>query len=217
MDAELKLRIIRKASELFLAHGIRAITMDFIATETGISKRTLYEIFADKDSLLIKTLEYQEEQNGKEREESAKNCSSSFEFCLKEYERVIHRIRRVNRNYMRDLQKYHPKVAVHFEKNREANMKRMIENTEKGMEEGYIRPELNSKILALLLQAQLEILISSDVVEKNQLSFLEVFETIVMNYARAIATAEGLALLEEHLRKKIDVLSDMNDDKNDYK
>lgn len=202
MDAELKLRIIRKASELFRAHGIRAITMDFIATETGISKRTLYEIFADKDSLLIETLEYQEEQNGKERKELAKTCSSSFELCLKEYERVIHGIRRVNRNYMRDLQKYHPKVAVYFEKNREANMKRMMENTEKGMAEGYIRPELNSKILALLLQAQLEILISSDVIEKNQLSFLDVFETIVMNYARGIATAKGLALLEEHLSKR---------------
>lgn len=201
MDAELESRIVRKASELFQLHGIRAVTMDFIATEIGISKRTLYEVFADKDTLLIKTLEYQEEQNSRERAELAKTCSSSFELCLKEYERVIRGLRRINRNYMRDLQKYHPKVAVYFEKSREANRKRMIGNTEKGMEEGYIRPELNSKILALLLQAQLEVLISSDVVESNHLSFLEVFETIVTNYARGIATPKGLALLEKYLNK----------------
>ena len=201
MDAELELRIVKRASELFQKHGIRAVTMDFIATEIGISKRTLYEIFSDKDALLIRTLEYQEERKERERTELAKTCSSSFELCLKEYERTIRGIRRVNRNYMRDLQKYHPKVAVYFEKQRGDVRKRMIENTEKGMKEGYIRKDLNSRILALLLQAQLEVLLSSDVIESNHLSFLEVFETIVMNYARGIATPKGLALLEEHLAK----------------
>lgn len=203
MDAELEQRIIRKASEMFRMHGIRAVTMDFIATEVGISKRTLYELFTDKDTLLIRTLEYQEELNRQERAELAKDCLSSFELCLREYERVIHGLRKTNRNYMRDLQKYHPKVAVYWDKNREANRERMIEITEKGIAEGYIRPELNSKILALLLMAQLEMLMSSDdVIEKNHLSFVEVFETIVMNYARGIATPKGMALLEEHVNRK---------------
>lgn len=74
MDAELELRIVKRASELFQKHGIRAVTMDFIATEIGISKRTLYEIFSDKDALLIRTLEYQEERNERERTELAKTC-----------------------------------------------------------------------------------------------------------------------------------------------
>ena len=46
--AELRDRIIVKATEAFTAHGIKSITMDDIATSLGISKRTLYEVFEDK-------------------------------------------------------------------------------------------------------------------------------------------------------------------------
>ena len=63
MDTELEQMIVKRASELFLMHGIKSITMDFIAGDVGISKRTLYEVFRDKDALLLKTLAYQEEKS----------------------------------------------------------------------------------------------------------------------------------------------------------
>lgn len=49
---ELRDRIIVKATEAFTLHGIKSITMDDIATSLGISKRTLYEVFEDKETLL---------------------------------------------------------------------------------------------------------------------------------------------------------------------
>lgn len=202
MDVELKKRIIDKASELFRLHGIRSVTMDTIAHETGISKRTLYENFADKDALLLATLEYQEERNQKERQELAKQCSSSLELNLKEYERVSRGLRVLNRNYLSDLHKYHPKVALFWEKNRQAGMERMVAIIEEGMKDGYIRTGLNSKLLALLLRVQLEVLLTSGEIEENDFSFSEVFETIVMNYARGIATPKGVELLEKYTEDK---------------
>lgn len=202
MDAELEKRIVGRASELFLMHGIKSVTMDFIAREAGISKRTLYEVFRDKDALLLKTLVYQEEQNRQERAKVASNCQNSFELSLKEYERISQGIRRVNRNYIRDLKRYHPKIAAFLEENRRGQMERMIEITEEGIREGYIRPELNSRILALLLRVQLEMMMSSEEIEKNNFSFAEVFETIVMNYARGIATSKGLELIDRYMEKK---------------
>ena len=53
---ELKDRIIETASEAFTAHGIKSITMDDIAASLGISKRTLYEVFQDKESLLTQCI-----------------------------------------------------------------------------------------------------------------------------------------------------------------
>lgn len=202
MDAELEKRIVGRASELFLMHGIKSVTMDFIAREAGISKRTLYEVFRDKDALLLKTLIYQEEQNRQERAKVASNCQNSFELSLKEYERISQGIRRVNRNYILDLKRYHPKIAAFLEENHRGQMERMIEITEEGIREGYIRPELNSRILALLLRVQLEMIMSSEEIEKNNFSFAEVFETIVMNYARGIATPKGLELIDRYMQKK---------------
>lgn len=202
MDAESEQRIIKRASELFLMHGIKSVTMDFIAGEVGMSKRTLYEIFGDKDTLLLKTLEYQEAQNNLERDKLAQKCTNSFELSLMEYRRVYEGIRNVNRNYLRDLQRYHPKVASFWEERRRASMEKMIKSTEKGIEEGYIRPELNSRILALLLRVQLEVMTGSEEIEKNHFSFADVFETIVMNYARGIATPKGLELIGRYTDKE---------------
>lgn len=65
MYTALEQRIIAKASELFLLHGIKAVTMDFLATEMGISKRTLYERFKDKETLLRKTWSIRMKRVGK--------------------------------------------------------------------------------------------------------------------------------------------------------
>ena len=201
MYSPLVQRIISKASELFLLHGIKAVTMDFLATEMGISKRTLYERFKDKETLLRKTLEYQDEKSRQEREKLAKECTNPLELNLMEYKVISDSLRRINRNYIRDLQKYHPQIADYFTKKRETDMEKVVSVMEKSIQEGYIRAELNPRILALLLRVQLETLIYSEEIEKNHFSYPEVFETIVLNYARGIATPKGLKLIEDFMEK----------------
>ena len=56
MNKELRNRIIDKAAVLFTRHGIKSVTMDYIASQMGISKRTLYENFKDKDQLLLECI-----------------------------------------------------------------------------------------------------------------------------------------------------------------
>lgn len=201
MYAELEQRIIAKASELFLLHGIKTITMDYLAAEMGISKRTLYEKFTDKETLLLKTLEYQETKAGEERARLAGEFTNPLELNLMEYKSISDSLRRVNRNYMRDLQKYHPQIADFLAKKREADMERVVQVMEKSIQQGYIRAELNPRILALLLRVQLEVLIHSEEIEKNRFSYTDVFETIVLNYARGIATPKGLKQIEEFVEK----------------
>lgn len=196
---DLEKRVIIRASELFVLRGIRVVTMDDVAMETGISKRTLYEIFKDKDGLLLKTVQHQEQVMAQEADELAKSCSNSFELNLKLYEKTLNRLRRVNPNYISDLQRYHPKVYTIYEKKKEENMRDNTRLTEQGMKEGYVRTELNSEILTLLLHTQLEVMASTGVFN-GKFTFAEVFETIVMNFARGVATPKGLALLEKYIR-----------------
>ena len=74
--------------------------------------------------------------------------------------------------------------------------------TEEGIREGYVRPELNGRLLALILQAQFEILMNFEKIEEYNFSFSEVFETIVINFARGMATQKGLELVDNYLSKK---------------
>ena len=125
----------------------------------------------------------------------------SSELNLMEYKVISDSLRRINRNYIRDLQKYHPQIADYFTKKRETDMEKVVSVMEKSIQEGYIRAELNPRILALLLRVQLETLIYSEEIEKNHFSYPEVFETIVLNYARGIATPKGLKLIEDFMEK----------------
>lgn len=60
MNTELQQRIIKQATRMFLCNGIKSVTMDMIASQLGISKRTLYENFKEKNELLLACLESQE-------------------------------------------------------------------------------------------------------------------------------------------------------------
>jgi len=53
-----KEKILQRTGELFRMMGMKSLTMDFIAADLGISKRTLYELFSDKDSLMLHTIDY---------------------------------------------------------------------------------------------------------------------------------------------------------------
>ncbi|HIU54190.1 MAG TPA: TetR/AcrR family transcriptional regulator [Candidatus Gallibacteroides avistercoris] len=201
MDAKVKERVIRIATDLFLRYGIKAITMDYIAGQLGMSKRTLYEIFKDKDSLLLSCVQHVDEERVKEVEEIKKKTTNSIELFLSVYQRSLQKLRCTNQNYFSDLKKYHPSVFVYYEANKEKNLQNFIMLLEQGMNEGYIRKELNVEIISFLLSAQLELLIKSNDIYLNKYSFMEVFETIVMNFVRGIATPKGVAFIDEFVNR----------------
>ncbi len=201
MDANVKERVIQTAANLFVRHGIKAITMDYIAGQMGMSKRTLYENFKDKDSLLLSCIQYMDEENRKEMEEIRKKSANSIEFFLLVYQSELQKLRLANQNYFSDLKKYYPSVFAYYEADKEKRQENFILLLERGIYEGYIREDLNMEIITFLLGSQLEMLIKSDSIDLNKYSFMEVFETIVMNFMRGIATSKGVAFIDDFIKK----------------
>ena len=89
---ELKDRIIETASEAFTTHGIKSITMDDIAASLGISKRTLYEVFQDKESLLTQCILKRQEEMNAFLAETLANSKNVLEVILVCYQRLRHSI-----------------------------------------------------------------------------------------------------------------------------
>lgn len=201
MDANVKERVIKTAANLFVRHGIKAITMDYIAGQMGMSKRTLYENFKDKDSLLLSCIQYLDEEGKKEVDEIKKKSTNSIEFFLLMYQSELQKLRLANQNFFSDLKKYHPSVSAYYEADKEKSKENFILLLERGIYEGYIREDLNMEIITFLLGAQLEMLIKSDSIDLNKYSFMEVFETIFMNFVRGIATSKGVAFIDEFIKK----------------
>lgn len=201
MDASLKERVVKTAANLFVRHGIKAITMDYIASQMGMSKRTLYENFRDKDTLLLSCVQFMDDETEKETDEIEKKSKNAIDLFLSVYQLSLQKLRYTNRNYFSDLKKYHSSVCAYYEANKEKKLENFISFLQQGIYEGYIRKELNVEIVTILLGAQLEMLMKSDDIDLNKYSFTEVFETIVMNFVRGIATPNGVALIDEFISK----------------
>lgn len=185
---ELKDRIIETASEAFTAHGIKSITMDDIAASLGISKRTLYEVFQDKESLLTQCiLKRQEEMNA---------FLAELEVILVCYQRSIETFHRTNKRFFEDIKKY-PKVHSLLKNYRERDSDSTIEFFKMGIKQGIFRDDVNFAIVNLLVHEQLDLLMNTDIC--NKYSFLEVYEAIMFTYIRGISTEKGAKVLEDFI------------------
>ena len=81
--AEQKDRILSYAIENFSRNGIRNVKMDDIASDLGISKRTLYQLFKDKENLLVECFKYSEKRSAKLYSELIKSTDNILELYTK--------------------------------------------------------------------------------------------------------------------------------------
>ena len=193
---ELRERIIDTAVEAFSAHGIKSITMDDIATSLGISKRTLYEVFSDKETLLEECIL----KGQKEGDEFLKNVLATsgnvLEVLLKCYQRSIEQFHATNKKFFEDIKKY-PKVYNMMKERSESDSEKTMSFFMLGVEQGIFRSDVNFAIVNLLVREQFDVLLNTDVC--NEYSFIEVYESIMFTYIRGISTEKGAKVLEDFI------------------
>src|SRR5882757_3162875 len=151
-------RILQGSVDLFLRAGIKSITMDDIAKHLGMSKKTIYQFFKDKNELvtasLARRLKEDEEQMAAIIGQS-ENVIEEMINMMKCSEEVLSKI---NPTVVHDMQKYHPEAWAGFQKFKaEVLINTMEELLTKGMAQGYIRTDIDVKIMARMRVNQVEL------------------------------------------------------------
>lgn len=196
--SELRERIIETAVEAFTIHGIRSITMDDIATSLGISKRTLYEVFSDKETLLEECiLRGQEEADIFVRDVLA-NSGNVLEVLLKCYQRSIEKFHATNKKFFEDIKKY-PKAYELLTHKRDQDSEETVQFFKEGVKQGIFRDDVNFAIVNMLVREQIDVLMNTDVCKEY--SFLEVYESIMFTFLRGISTEKGARELDAFIRE----------------
>ena len=102
-------RIIAESTDLFVRYGVKSVRMDDIASRLGVSKRTIYELFGDRESLIRTCVEYfynRQERRYEARMASARNVIEEFMLLLEDWENSV----TVNMNFMSDLERFYPEI-----------------------------------------------------------------------------------------------------------
>lgn len=196
--ADLRERILTRASTLFSSRGIRSITMDDIAASLSISKRTLYEVFQDKESLLKECILTDHHEMTLFLKEVLVDSKNVLEVILACYKRVIEKFHHTNRLFFEDIKRY-PAVYAMVKSFHEKDSNNTVAFFQMGVEQGMFRDDVNFAIVNMLVHEQLNTLINTDLCKEY--SFIEVYESIMFTYIRGISTEKGAKELETFIQE----------------
>ena len=199
MNEELK-NILLKARELYMKYGIKSITMDDVARELGISKKTLYQYVTDKDDLVGKFVDNEISM----RQEEICKCFRIGYNAIEELFEISIFMNKLMRNQNSateyDLKKYYP---VHFEKTikarREGIFNYILVNLKKGINEGLYRKEMNKEVIAKLYLWRSENTHIDELFTIEEFTSIKLFVELINYHVRGIATEKGIMILEKKI------------------
>lgn len=199
---EIKQKITQAAFELFQKYGIRSVTMDDIARHLGMSKKTIYQSFSEKDEIVLAVTKMHQCM----WEEQANHFASTSENAIEELLRfsVVFRdqMRQLNPSLMFDLFKYHREAWLAWVSYKSKVVKQKIVDTiNRGIVEGYFRSGLNVDILATFRVEQVEMAFNDSIFPRDKFRFDEVQMQLFDHFVYGCLTHKGFALYEETKRK----------------
>jgi len=205
MNTEIE-NILQRIYFLYQKYGIKSITMDDIARELGISKKTIYEYFTDKNDLVNKVYEFEHKLNMQQFNELSNKEENAIQALFLVIRYMDEMLKEYNPSVDYDLKKYYPEV---FEKKR----KRMIEgvydkiynNLLRGIKEKLYRSDMDPDLIARLHVSRIVSVPTSDIFTVEEFTSHNNRRELMIYHIRGIATEKGIKELEKELQNEKEI------------
>lgn len=196
--------IIQLAAEMFVGQGIKAVRMDDIARHIGVSKRTIYEQFGDKEELLYQCLSYYVREQDRRHAELGAQAKNVLEAMLLVFGDVMDKAE-ISHRLQSNLRRFYPKVYERLvaERRNRDGLEQFKIALSRGVEEGYFQGIVNFDLAITLLRYSVEgLIVRKDVLLSHNMSTNEALVFLVVNFLRGISTEKGMRLIDDFLEKQ---------------
>ncbi|MCK5068200.1 MAG: TetR/AcrR family transcriptional regulator [Bacteroidales bacterium] len=191
-------RIIVESGELFGKYGIRSMTMDALAEEMGISKRTIYERFKDKDTLLLEVIKHYKNQTREQAYDLIDKSDNVIEALFRIMKQTISQVSQMNPIFFHDFRKYHKGVFKEFAHPGDIRDYSITQKLfETGMEQGVFRDDLHLDIVNRALHSLFDLFGHDSSLVEAGFDRRDLFEHMIIPYFRGLSTKKGRKLLQE--------------------
>ncbi len=198
----MKLRIVEHTTRMFARDGVKAVRMDDIAAEMGISKRTIYEIFGDKDTLITECLDHFTDMVKKENEEIASKTDNIIAEYLSMLEGLDRRMDATCK-IMDDMRKFYPHIYEQYLRNHACEATNDIQRKlQQGIEQGYLIPSLDIKLALSVLGHSMYGAIKTEQLAPSNVSQRDAFKFFITHFIRGISTQKGIELIDKKLNNE---------------
>ena len=192
----LKTRILEAASDAFSQKGIKSVRMDDIAQSLNISKRTLYEIYENKEVLLFECLKTSKARAQEEMALIAAQRANVMDIILDIYRSKMSQLQKINPQFYSDLEKY-PQLQSFLEEQHDKDRIKLKDFLRRGIEEGYFKGDINVDIIANVFDAINEYMKNHKLYTEFPLE--QLFNNMLFVTIRGICTQKGVAVIDTFL------------------
>ena len=197
-------QIIKRASEMIVELGIKSLRVDDLAQDLAMSKRTLYEIFADKQELMYHSIKYLFNQEAEQVLASVDTKSGGIPALFEIFDLMAQR-GNVRQRIMENLRKFYPELFERImTENRDYGLALLRARLNQLIEEGLVSEKVNVDLSVTmfyytsmgLMRRQGQLILPEGVTEADA------FRYTIVNFFRGIATLKGVGQIDEYLARK---------------
>ena len=204
MNKELQ-NILEKVGELYNKYGIKSVTMDDVARELCISKKTLYQYVENKNDLVSLVFNYLMHNKDCSFKDIFEKEQNAVEELLEVGINIIKSFSDYNSSTEYDLKKYYPELFVKLHEDRKGKMyDAILKNIQKGKKEGLFRTNMDEEIIAKIQVSRFLNMGSDDFMNTGEMLKPQNILELFIYHIRGIANNKGLEILEKTL-KEIDI------------
>jgi AcrR family transcriptional regulator len=187
-----------------MRYGFRSVSMDDIAAQLGMSKKTLYQYYTDKEELVDAVLSALLETNRKECLENREKAENAVHEVFQAFEMMQEMFSNMNPSIVFDLEKYHPTVSKKLQQHKYVFLYQVIkQNLERGIREELYRSEINVEVLTRFRIESMMLAFNSEIFPTNRTQLVSIQEEILEHFLYGLSTAKGHKLIQKYkqLRK----------------
>jgi TetR/AcrR family transcriptional regulator, cholesterol catabolism regulator len=200
---EAKERILVKSHELFNRYGIRSVSMDDIAAHLGMSKKTLYQYYTDKDDLVNAVFDTVLITNKSQCSDCIRKGENAIHEVFLSFDMVEEMLKNMNPSVMFDMQKYHPSAFKKFDDFRNGFLYKVIKaNLERGIREELYRQDIDTEVLSRYRLHSVLLSFSQEVFPSNKSNLAYIEQQLLESFLYGLATPKGQKLIQKYKNQR---------------
>jgi AcrR family transcriptional regulator len=200
---EMKERIQQKAEELFKRFGIRSVTMDEISYQLGISKKTLYQSFTDKEEIVTAVFDRMMDENKSKCVMDKQLAENAIHEVFLAFDHVLQMFTEMNPAIIFDLHKYHPNVYAKFHAYKYEFLYNVIkDNLNRGVKEELYRAEINIDVMTRYRIESSMLAFNTEIFPQSKKDLAGVEREIMEHFLFGLATSKGTKLIQKYIQQR---------------
>lgn len=196
-------KILKTSLDLFFKYGIKHITMDDIARELGMSKKTIYQFFREKDDLVNQLCVVELQDHQCQFDEVNTLAKDPVHEAILISDKIRQMVQHINPMFFLDLQKFYPAAFQKYQTFKENYAyATILDNVRRGMEQGLYREDLDPEFVGRLRLAHIDMLMFGNYFSYDKISLAKTHDLLLDVFIFGICNLKGHKLFNHYKKIK---------------